>query len=142
MKNKGFTLVELLAVIMILGIIMTIAIVSVSQYITSSRNQTYTEHEDTLKRAAQNYLLDHTDLIPQASGGETTITGQELYDGDYVRELEDPRSKTNCADENSYVIVHRDPDTIDAGKKNFNANLTYIVCLKCSNTYKSTTCRE
>lgn len=41
MKNKGFTLVELLAVVVILGVILIIAIPSISSYIFSSRKSTY-----------------------------------------------------------------------------------------------------
>ena len=39
-NNKGFTLVELLAVIVILGLLMAIAIPSVTKYITESRKKT------------------------------------------------------------------------------------------------------
>ena len=39
-NNKGFTLVELLAVIVILGLLMAIAIPSVTKYITQSRKKT------------------------------------------------------------------------------------------------------
>ena len=39
-NNKGFTLVELLAVIVILGLLMAIAIPSVTKYITNSRKKT------------------------------------------------------------------------------------------------------
>lgn len=40
-NNKGFTLVELLAVVIILGIILIIAVPSVSKYINDSRKNTY-----------------------------------------------------------------------------------------------------
>ena len=41
MKNKAFTLIELLAVIIILGVLMLIAIPSVTEYITNSRKNAY-----------------------------------------------------------------------------------------------------
>ena len=41
MKNRAFTLIELLAVIIILGILMLIAIPSVTSYINNSRKSTY-----------------------------------------------------------------------------------------------------
>ena len=41
MKNKGFTLIEILAVVIILGVIAMITIPSVSKYINDSRKEAY-----------------------------------------------------------------------------------------------------
>ena len=48
MKNKAFTLIELLAVIIILGILMLIAIPSVTNYINNSRKSTYVNTIDQI----------------------------------------------------------------------------------------------
>ena len=41
MNKKGFTLVELLATIVILGVLSTIGITSTSKYLTQSRKKSY-----------------------------------------------------------------------------------------------------
>lgn len=43
-NNKGFTLVELLAVIIILGLLMVIATPSITKYISNARVKTYLMH--------------------------------------------------------------------------------------------------
>ena len=48
MKNRAFTLIELLAVIIILGILMLIAIPSVTSYINNSRKNTYVNTIDSI----------------------------------------------------------------------------------------------
>ena len=50
MKDKAFTLIELLAVIIILGILMLIAIPSVTKYINDSRKNTYVSTAKELVR--------------------------------------------------------------------------------------------
>ena len=41
MKNKGFTLIEIISVIIIIGVIMVIAVPSVSSYIASTKKDTF-----------------------------------------------------------------------------------------------------
>ena len=56
MKNeKGFTLIEIMAVIIIIGILLLIAVPSVSKYIEESRQKAYvTTIKDTLASAGSN----------------------------------------------------------------------------------------
>ena len=66
MKNKGFTLVELLAVIVILAIIMIIAIPSVLDTLTIARRKTFAEYIDKIQQAAESKVLSK-DLFGESS---------------------------------------------------------------------------
>ena len=68
--NKGFTLVELLAVIVILAIIMIIAIPAVLQTMQSARQKTFKEYVTKVYTAAQNSYLSDSTLGEGASGGK------------------------------------------------------------------------
>jgi type IV pilus assembly protein PilA len=52
-KNKGFTLVELLAVIVVLGIILVIAIPNIQQIITNARKEAYERQKKFIADAAK-----------------------------------------------------------------------------------------
>ncbi len=76
--NKGFTLVELLAVIVILAIIMIIAIPAVLQTMQSARQKTFKEYVTKVYTAAQNSYLSDSTLGEGTSGGkgvDVSITG-------------------------------------------------------------------
>lgn len=63
MKKDGFTLVELLAVIVIMGIIAVIIFPSVASYIEKSRNKSYNIQVDLLEKAAKKWVTDHSEEL-------------------------------------------------------------------------------
>lgn len=130
MNKKGFTMIELLAVIVIMGILSTVAIISVSRYLNKANNSSYETMIKTLYEESQNYLMDHLDLIDELP---TTITSNELLSGDYIDKLIDPKNKKGECSGN--VVVSNNSSSIESKLK----NLTYKVTIKCGNTTKSET---
>ena len=127
--NKGFTLVEVLAVIVILGVLMAIMIPSVGNIIQKNKSDSYDSLKKSLVAAAKVYISDNRyeitiDSDSCSSNNEVLVTSvldesledgklsiQKLVDAGNVKTeangmISDPRDdhKTlNLSD--SYVIV-------------------------------------
>lgn len=92
MNNKGFSLIELLAIMTILGLIMGIAIPAYQHYVTDTRKEAYNTLVTTARTAAQNKFMD--DGLPS---GCTSYSIEDLYTGGYMDKPSDPASTaTNC----------------------------------------------
>jgi len=63
MKNKGFTLVELLAVVALLAIIAAIAFPFIQDSIEESRENTYKEQVRTIEYAAKRWAADNSNEL-------------------------------------------------------------------------------
>ena len=88
--KKGFTLVELLAVIVILGIILVIAVPSVLGIINQSREDAYMEVRNRLIDAKDQYLVHYRNEI-EWNNDTATITISMLQEAGLVSQpLEDP----------------------------------------------------
>lgn len=103
-NKKGFTLVELLAVITILGIIMVFAIPNVSNLIGRSRRDNRESNEKTLLMAGKSYMQANTSELPKAIGSKKDIDADVLKSGGYLKEDLTDGNKQNCM-EKSYVTV-------------------------------------
>lgn len=145
-NNKGFTLLELLGVIVIIGIIATIAIGSYTQYISKAKNTAYETAEKSMKEAAEGMFVD---CMNNASAStlcnlysapdpdqSRIIILNNLIDANYIKKIEDPeKSGEFCDALESYVMVYGE-DPVEGGN---NINLTYKSCLSCSR-YKTSGC--
>ena len=122
-NEKGFTLIEVLAVIVLLSVLMALALTSMNYYMNRARKASYKEFETTLKNSTTNYLLEHSGEVPNV-GGSFRISANQLIDKGYLSNMKDPSGGGTCND-NSFVIVKRNNDV------SFNMDLEYHPCLKC-----------
>ena len=86
MNKKGFTLIELIAVIVILALISLIVFPTVNSIIKNSKEKAYNVQIDEIINAAKNYLTDNPTCIPEM-GSSTTFSGTcegVKYNGDYT----------------------------------------------------------
>ncbi|MDD2434913.1 MAG: prepilin-type N-terminal cleavage/methylation domain-containing protein [Bacilli bacterium] len=75
--KKGFTLIEVLAVIIILGIIALIVVPLVNDSIQSSREKVRNNQIETIERAAEQWALLNDNVIVN-HGGEYILLFEEL----------------------------------------------------------------
>ena len=132
-NKKGFTMLELLAVIIILGILITLAYMGVSRYLNQARNATYSDFEQNIKDGVTNYLIDHTGTIPNEEESLVVDVKKLVCEG-YVEDLQDPRESSKTCNLESYAIVTRKNDSTSG-----NMDIEYKACLKCGN-YTSPDC--
>ena len=84
MKKEGFTLVELLAVIVILGILAIVIVPTVDRSLKDFRKQAYEDQITNIELAAKNWGADHPFDLPENEGDVITVTLGSLKNGGYV----------------------------------------------------------
>lgn len=125
-KNKGFTLVELLAVITLLGLIALITIPVVTNAMAKQKEKLYYDQLNQLIKAAQNWGTDNTDILRELPGvcvdsnwvqislsmlknGSSDVT---YLDKDFIN----PKTSENFAENEIFVWV-------------FKKNKSYLYCV-------------
>jgi len=125
-SKKGFSLVELLSIIVIVGIIITISIIAITKTIDSSRKNSLSLQEKLLKETTKTYIQENKDKAPKVVGESVNISLKELKDKKYLTEDIYNSSKESCM-KDSYVRVY----------KLNNKELTYLPLIYCGNERKS-----
>ena len=145
-SNKGFSLIELLAVIIIIGIVALIAIPSVSEYIQKASDTSYESYERSMMDAAKSKIIEcetnpdaHCNLrLPYKVYKECSTSNPDLCetaayrvpiylntlinDG-FIELMKDPESTDDCSASTSYVLVKL--------SKKDTAEYEYEACLEC-----------
>ena len=104
MNKKGYTLVEILAVIAIMGILAGVATIAVSRYLSSTKEKAYEALATSTLEAAENYIADNDEKA------DNTYNISELISGNYLDEATDPGKKESSCD--GYVKYNEDESTI------------------------------
>ena len=105
MNEKGFTMIELLATITILGILMAVAIGAISWILDLNEKRYYSTLEKNVVLAAKSYYADNRASLPQAIGQSKKVTLKTLVEKKYLAEVLD-YGKGDCTkSSNSYVKV-------------------------------------
>lgn len=104
---KGFTLVELLAAMVILGIIMAIAVPNVIGILNNSRANTYVEDAKRFISLAE-YKFRAGNGISKPSNGKTTVVALSYVDNS---EFENAPNGNEYDKERSKVFIHNDNGT-------------------------------
>ena len=124
-NNKGLTLVELLAVIVIIGILSSLAVTAISKLLDRSTENYYKDQEDNIALAAQTYTNDNRNLLPfktTAPDNSTKIKLRDLINNGYIKTVKD-KSGDDCDITNRYVTI----------TKNSTEDYTYKTHLECNN---------
>lgn len=106
--KKGFTLVELLAVIVILAIILAIAVPTISSLIDNYQNNTSLINEKIMIKAAKNYMSTHSELFPESMGSTIEIKLEDLKSSSNLSDIKDPKNNTFSCD--GYVLITKTGD--------------------------------
>ena len=103
-NRKGFSLVELLATIVIIGILASVTIFAVTRVIDKSKNEKNITEVKSATLAAKSYMQANKELAPKGIGETIKISFQELKDTKYLTEDIIRDDGENCM-ENSYIEV-------------------------------------
>lgn len=96
MNKKGFTLAELIGVIVVLALICLITVPSITSVLKDNKKSLCKTQLDNVIAAARNYASENLLSMPANNGDTKKITIQELIDSGFIGEnIENPVTKEN-----------------------------------------------
>lgn len=114
MKRNGFTLVELLAVIVIIGLLSSITLTRVNKFSNERKKQDYNNMVKLVENNTGMLVSSDDDIYKKVTdkltdiNPECSISYQTLIDKDLVDEREKNPITDDYIDHNSYIIVSID----------------------------------
>ena len=121
MNNKGFTLIEILAAIVILAILTIASIVGYTKYIDYSRKKAYDTMARSAAEAASEYNMDYV--------GIDSVTLNELYQEQYLEYPADPLNNSRMCTGKVDITHISNYDGLDTEEYDVTiccANFSYI----------------
>ncbi len=109
-SKKGFTLIELMAVIIIVGILSILSIGAITRFIAKSRQQKVVQNKKNIVMAAEMYLQSNRDLMPKMIGDHASVKMLDLRNANYLKEDVSNEKGEDCMKE-SFVYVFKLSDS-------------------------------
>lgn len=106
MKEKGFTLVELLGVLVILGLLATIIYPLVSRNINQAKDDLFAVQKENILEGARTWGSSHIAKLPTQEGKSVTVTLKELEEEGLVDEdLQNPKTNKPLSKTDVKVVI-------------------------------------
>ena len=121
-KAKGFTLVELLVTISILGLITAMSIPVIRNIIEANTLKKYTTYKDSVESSAKLYVDSYSeDLFGKNKSGCAYITYDQMKDKNLIKNIQE--NNVSCDSDKTYVRVVK-----------LNGKYTYATQIGCGNS--------
>jgi general secretion pathway protein G len=138
-RKSGFTLIEILIVVIILGILAAIVIPQFSNASTEARESAMRSMQQTVRSQVELYKLQHADLYPTSTGaiaasvtwewakltGKTTAAGATSTTGEFGPYLPQVPQNSLRSSATGVAVVH-DAD-VTASYDNDTAGIGYVI---------------
>lgn len=96
MKDRGFTLAELLGVIAILGVIALITVPAINRSLDSGRDDLYETQIEQIKKGGEDYYTEHLNQMPESVGDKSCQTIEVLQKNGYLPvDIKNPKTNEN-----------------------------------------------
>lgn len=130
-NRRGFTLVEVLAVVIILSVLSIMVIPNVSEYVAQGKDEYNKSLKKTLTLAGKNFYSDNKVRIPKPVGVVTDfVTANELSSQNYLTGSFVDSDKNDCKSKSYVVAVNEISDVkyhacLTCGDKNYSSDDEY-----------------
>ena len=121
-NNKGFTLVELLVTISILGIVSVMAMPIIRNIVEANNMKKFITYKDSVESSAKLYVDSYSeDLFGKNKSGCAYITYDQMKDKNLIKNIQE--NNVSCDSDKTYVRVIK-----------LNGKYTYATQIGCGNS--------
>ena len=132
LNQKGFSLIEMLAVVVIIGLLLVFIVPNVSKLIEQNKNDAYEKLKDSIITATKNYISDNRykiEIAGKCTGDEmkaitkigddnkiidSKISLSTLTESGYIKEpVKNPKNNNAIDLKNSYIKIEYNCKTKD-----------------------------
>lgn len=140
-KNKAFTLIEMIGVVIIIGMLLLIAFPATVRLIKGNSEKKFSQYYELVEEASILYSKTRTDDLGGVSGSGCIedITLSDLISNSYIKEFDD--EKIVCGSPSEFILSEYDDidssrDYVDIRIKNDKGKISTEISLICVNGKK------